>query len=122
MNLDDLPTTAVAQLIALYRDAAASHGEFSENGNHRAANEAASLISAIYSELRRRGDEAQKALLPLLEDSAVGTRLWAASHALEFCSAKGEASLKQIASNRSLLGLSAATTLNEWRAGNLRFR
>ena len=72
------------ELIAAYRDAALTQGEATESGDYKAGNKASELLTAIYAELHRRGDEAQRALLPLLDDAAPGVRLWSASHTLEF--------------------------------------
>lgn len=111
----------VVQLVNSYREAAKLHGEATESGDHKAANKAAERIAAIYAELRRRGAAAQAELLPLLAEPALGVRLWAASHALEFSPAEGEVTLKQLSAGGALLGMSADMTLKEWRAGRLRF-
>lgn len=112
----DLP-----ELVNAYRDAAKHHGAATESGDHRTANKSADLVAAIYSELRRRGPEAQHQLVPLLADPELGVRLWAASHALEFAPAEGEAILTALSSEGRLVGLSAEMTLKEWREGRLRF-
>lgn len=121
MKTDQLSTLDVGRLVEAYRDAAKRHGEASEIGDSKSANKAAELVAAIYSELRQRGTEAQKALLPLLADPASGVRLWVGSHALEFSPTDGESCLRKLASSRCLLGLSAEVTLKEWQAGRLRF-
>jgi hypothetical protein len=109
------------RLVEAYREAARHHGEATEAGNHKAANKAAERIAAIYSELRRRGRDALAKLLPLLADPAVGVRVWSAAHALEFAPELGVAVLEQLSSARGLAGVSAETTLKEWRGGRLRF-
>jgi Domain of unknown function (DUF2019) len=112
----------VLTLVDAYREAAKQHGEATENGDRKKANKSAELVSAIYSELRRRGPDAQRHLLSLTTDPTPGVRLWAASHALEFSPAEGENTLERLIVEGRLLGLSAQTTLKEWRAGRLRFR
>src|SRR4029453_18782168 len=99
MRLDQLAKADVGHLIEAYRDAASEHGMASARGEHKVANKAASLVGAIYSELRRRGPDAQRALLPLLGDPAPGVRLWSASHTLEFSRAEAEACLKLLISS-----------------------
>ena len=121
MKRDQLSTADTMRLVEVYRDAAILHGEATETGDHKTANICADLISEVYADLRQRGASAQRALLPLLTDPASGVRLWSASHALEFVPEEGEAILKKFASGETLLGSSAEMTLNEWRAGRLRF-
>jgi hypothetical protein len=109
-------------LLKRYADAAAAHGRATESGDHKAANAAHESLSAVYSELRRRGPDAQRALLPLLEDPDLGVRAWAGAHALEFSAADGERVLTLIAEiPKSLVSFSAKMTLREWREGKLRF-
>ena len=118
---EQLSRMDVVQLVDAYRAAARQHGEASEKGDYKAANQSAELVTAVYSELRRRGPIAQDALLPLLADPAPGIRLWSASHALDFSPTEAESALILLSSSERLLGLSAETTLKEWRAGRLRF-
>ena len=82
MKRDQLSTADTMRLVEVYRDAAKQHGEATEAGDHKTANRSADLISEVYAELRQRGADAQRALLPLLTDPASGVRLWSASHAL----------------------------------------
>jgi hypothetical protein len=118
MNMLDVDTE---QLIIAYREAAKRHGEATTQGDHKAANESAELIAAIYSEIKRRGLDAKRQLLPLLHDLIPAVRLWAASHALEFSPNEGEITLEQISKNQGFLAFDAKMTLKEWRAGRLRF-
>jgi Domain of unknown function (DUF2019) len=122
MTRDQLSTADTMRLVEVYRDAAKQHGEATEAGDHKTANRSADLISEVYAELRQRGADAQRALLPLLTDPASGVRLWSASHALEFAPEEGEAVLKKLASGGTFLGMTAKMTLEECRAGRLYFR
>lgn len=115
------PTSGISQLINSYREAAVRHGDAIARGDHQSANRAANRIAAIYSELRRRGLEAQRQLIPLLDAPEPRVRGWAAAHSLEFAPSEGEAVLIRLVSQSGLLGLSAEMTLKEWRAGRLRF-
>jgi hypothetical protein len=109
-------------LIGRYQDSARDHGRATESGDYKSANEAYGSIATIHGELRRRGLEAQKALLALLEDAAPGVRVWAATHALEFAPSAGERVLLALAEvPKSLVGFSAKTTLKQWKAGRLQF-
>lgn len=121
MKKEQAATGDIAQLVSAYREAATQHGDAIARGDHKVANKAADRIASIYAELRQRGPEAQYQLIPLLVDPTPQVRGWAAAHALEFAPVKGEAVLTELVSQKSLLGLSAETTLREWRAGRLRF-
>ena len=117
-----LEEMGLASLIEHYEKAAVRHGEATLSGANDEANQAHDDIAAIYRELRRRGPMAQRGLLPLLERSDAGVRLWAASHALEFCPEAGETVLEAVKrSVGGLVGFSAAMTLQQWRAGTLSF-
>ncbi len=86
------------------------------------ANEAHEVIAATYRELRRIGIDAQRALLPLLDDPDAGVRLWASSHALEFSPSDAERVLTVLENMpKSFVGISAKITLQQWRQGKLRF-
>jgi hypothetical protein len=109
------------ELLAAYKDAARTHAAATESGDYKAGNKAADLLAAIYSELRRRGEDAQRALLPFLGDDDPGVRGWSASHALEFAPAEGEPVLRAMISLGGVFGLDAKTTLDEWEKGRLQF-
>ncbi len=112
----------IAVLVKRYAESAAAHGRASETGDHKAANAAHDVLAGVYRELRRRGVDAQQALLPLLEDPELGVRGWAGAHALEFAPTEGERALSRIAEiPKSLVSFSAKMTLRQWREGKLRF-
>ncbi len=96
-------------------------GAATETGDYKKGNKASDLLTKIYAELRHRGLESQRALLPLLKDSNPGVRLWSASHVLEFSPSDGECVLEDLIPTGKLLGLCAQTTLEEWREGRLKY-
>ena len=114
MNKADIATVDIGSLLAFYRKAAIEHGAATETGDYRMANRRHDLISSVYSELRRRGGEAQRELLPLLDDIDEHVRAWAAAHALEFAPDRGEPVLKKLAAKTGLVGLNAQMTLEQW--------
>lgn len=112
----------IETLVNRYAEATAEHGRATERGDHRRANRAQEVVSSVYRELRRRGLESQRLLLRFLTDSNAGTRLWAASHSLEFSPGDGEPVLIAMSETpQSLVGFSAKMTLKQWREGKLRF-
>lgn len=112
----------VVALVRQYADAAAAHGRATEVGDYKAANAAHEALASVYRELRRRGVEAQRALLPLLENEDLGVQAWAGAHALEFAPVEGEQALTRISEiPKSLVSFSAKMALRQWREGKLRF-
>ena len=118
---NQLSEMELSNLIEVYRASARSHGEATEHGDHKTANGSANAIAAIYVEIENRGSDAADRLLALLTDPAPGVRLWSASHTLDRFPARAVPVLEQLTSSTRLIGMSAQTTLNEWRAGRLRF-
>jgi uncharacterized protein DUF2019 len=111
----------VAELLNLYERATIQHGRATESGDYKTANRESETIASVYRELRSRGLEAQKALLPLLHHSNIHVRVMAAADALEFAPDQGEPVLIEIAQSRGIAPLNARMTLQEWRKGNLKF-
>jgi hypothetical protein len=118
-----LKDTELLTLVEEYRAAACAHGDATEHGDHKRANREHDKIAAVHRELRGRGADALRALLPLLDDTDPGVRYWAGAHALDFAPQDGERALVAMSEiPNSLVSFSAATTLREWRAGRLRFQ
>jgi hypothetical protein len=106
------------QLVEQYRELSARHGRAIEAGHHKDANRDFDVIVAINKELRARGIEAHRQLLSLLNDPELGTRCWAATDVLEFAPREGEVVLAELAKvPKSLVGLTAELTLEQWKAG-----
>ena len=72
-------------------------------------------------ELRRRGPEAQQALLPLLKHTSPDVRVCAAKDALDFAPELGVAELERLARSDFICGVKAQLILREWRRGTLKF-
>jgi len=121
MTKREIKKADLGELIKVYSAAAKVQGQATESGDYKMGNKASDLISAIYSELRRRGSDAQDLLLPLLRDDDPGIRLWAASHAMDFSPKDGESVLEALIPVGKFIGLCAKTTLEEWRKGKLKF-
>jgi hypothetical protein len=111
----------VKELLDMYVEAARGHGLATRHGDAVGANKQHDIIAAIYREIRKRGIDAQSALLALLDHDEPPVRMWAAAHALEFAPARGEAVLTDLLSEEGLEAFNAEMTLEVWRAGELRF-
>lgn len=121
MTKRQLQKAAIPELVSAYAEVARANGSASDDGDHKKANKAFDRIASIYTEVRRRGVEAQKALLPLLFDADPWVRLWSATHALDFAAAEGAAVLERLVGAKGALAVDARYTLEAWRNGTLRF-
>jgi hypothetical protein len=122
MSPSDFSGMDVDRIVEVYAAAAAHHHRARQHGDSRGATMAFDEVGAAYRELRARGIDAQRALLPLLkhEDSAV--RLAAGAHALEFAPDDGEPALTELAADdETSIAFDAEMTLEVWREGELRF-
>jgi hypothetical protein len=117
--VEDSAALSTSELVAYYREAARAHARATLDGNSLAAYENAAVIAAVHRELRQR--HRQSALLALLDDPERGVRGWAGAHALEFAPEQAEAALSALAESSDLIAFDAEMTLQEWRAGRLRF-
>lgn len=114
-----MPGMSIGELVATYVQAAEASADFDKP---RLQNAAANCVASVYRQLRSRGLESQRALLPLLAHPSLKVRQWAAAHALQFAPEAGVPVLSEMAKDKvSLYGFEAEITLREWRAGRLRF-
>jgi len=108
------------ELLLMYAELSMRHGEATEAGNYKAANKAHDELLKVYDRIRNRGEACLYRLIPLLQSSHPGTRLWASSHCLSLVGKEAEVVLEELAKiPRSFLAFSAKKTLEEWRSGNL---
>lgn len=118
MKAEDWKGFTTEALAERYREASANHGRLLDAHKTRAANREYDRAKAIETELKTRGAEAHERILKLLDDPEPGTRFWAASAALKFAPSEGERVLAALATPPlSLVGLSAAMTIEEWKSG-----
>ncbi|WP_428665989.1 DUF2019 domain-containing protein [Reyranella sp.] len=109
-------------LLEAYGSAAKKHHAANLVGDWRTGNPQATIVFAIYRELRRRGLEAQRALLSLLDEEDLGIRLWTAAHALEFDPDRGIPILEELAKTAPWPeNFNAGMTLKLWKKGELSF-
>ena len=118
--LPDLAGADVPTLVARYREAAVMHITASAENDPVTANRHYDTISSIYQELRSRGIEAQRALLPHLDDIHPAVRVWVSVHALEFAPEQGADLLERLQKRPTgIERLFAKYKLQEWREGTL---
>ena len=108
-------------LLERYRIAAVNHGQGTLSGDYKEVNKSHDALSVLFNEMCECGTDCE--LLTLLDDVDVSVRTWAAAHTLETNEAEALTTLRFIAkSEKSILGMNARITAEEWEKGNLRFR
>lgn len=117
----DIAAATTEELVRLYERAATEHGSGTQEGTSKQTNRAAGTIAAVYRELRGRGNQSQRAILPLLLSDNPSVRGWAGAHALEFAPEQGSAILRDLGRQKGLIAFSARMTLKVWSEGKLRF-
>jgi hypothetical protein len=121
MSIESLATVDTSTLIEQYTEAATKHGRATEAGNYRMVNQNADKLTAIYRELRRRGQVALEQLIPLLQHPEPGVRCNAGADALEFAPEHGVKALEELSNmSGSVVAFTARVALREWRKGNRR--
>jgi hypothetical protein len=108
-------------LSSLFAESAIARKIASTRSDPELANLHFDKMASIYTELKSRGIEAQRALLPLLHHSEPDVRCSAAAVALEFAPALAEPVLESIKELHGFVGYDAWSILRQWRSGTLRF-
>jgi hypothetical protein len=117
----DFKQVSTSSLVQLFAEDAAANGRALENAKPRLANKNFDAKTKLYTELRSRGVEAQRALLSLLEHADPHVRCSTAVYALEFASHEAEPILEALKELRGAVGFTARITLDQWKKGELRF-
>jgi hypothetical protein len=121
MNSSELEAAPSEKLIEEYQKAATAHGQAILNSDHEAANKHYEVVAACSRELKRRGADAQRLLLPLLNSSDPEIRFCAAVDALEFAPELGEEELKKLAESEAICGLNAYAILKQRGKTTMKF-
>jgi hypothetical protein len=110
---NELESCSTAELVSKYRDAAAQRGEALLKSNARGANLAFDVMEDVWSELSRRNAVGE--LRSLLVDEDSGVKLAAASRLLQLLPDLATEVLRELSGQKTLIGLSAAATLEAQR-------
>jgi len=117
---NDLETKTIDEIVSIYAKNAAAYREAITHGTADEANAAYDRVWRCSKELKKRGPEAQRALLPLLNDNSPDVRVCAATAALEFAPELGVAELERLANSTFKCGVNAQLILQEWSRGKLK--
>lgn len=107
----------LGSLIERYAEAASAHGIATERGDFERANYLHDQIIAAFREITALGDPGWLALRKGLTASDASVRCWVATHMLKTEPAAAIPVLEHLAVEGGLIGLSAATVLEQWRNG-----
>ena len=116
-----LPALSLAELVDLFADAAFARKAALDEHKPGLANKKFDKMTNIYVELKRRGPDAQRSLLPLLAHNDREVRLHAGILALEFAPDAAEPVLEVVHSLHGMTGYEADFALRQWRKGALKF-
>jgi hypothetical protein len=116
------PKRSISELVSAFAKAAAEQAEFMAAFDPKRANSKFDQMAKLYGELRRRGSEAQRQLLALLESENPHIRLQAAIYTLDFEPEIAEKVITSIFRNETgSLRSEARMTLEQWRKGEIKF-
>lgn len=110
------------KLVEMLASAASDRGLALRAAEPRSANTLYKLMVTLYKEIKDRGLEAQRQILPLLRHENPNVRASAAYFALEFDPETAEPVLERILKEEhNMVGFSSRMVLQQWREGKLRF-
>lgn len=109
----------IQSALTLFQEASIKQVEATEEGDYKTGNKSYDLITKAAAYLKEEG--AITELKPLLCNSSVGARLWAACYLLPVYEKESLSVLEQIAKGSGIYSLTAETTMSEWKKGSLNF-
>lgn len=104
--------------LLIFEEFAKIHGESSEHGDHKIANEAYKEINKAVSFLKKNNEIYR--LNIFLDHESFGVRLWAATYLLPIEELMAKNVLDAIVRRGGILAFTAKNTLAEWRKGTLK--
>lgn len=93
--------------------------EATERGDYKTGNKNYDKIIKAANFLK--AENSINSLFPYLCHPSIGVRLWAAFYTLTFNEKEAVKTLEEIIKSDGMVSLTAETTLNEWKKGNLKF-
>jgi|SRR5580704_16181955 hypothetical protein len=116
----DFRKSETRELVQRFARTASERGKALRAVDPNRANSLYKLMLKIYREIKRRGGEAQRQMLPLLENENAHIRVAVASLALEFDPQAAEPVLRKIGQDEhNFLGFTADMVLKQWKEGKL---
>lgn len=113
MKIKDVNTA-----LELFKEAAAFHGECTENGNYKLGNKNHDKIVKVLDYLKK--ENRRDYLYKFLDDSNIWVQLWSAVYLLPLYEKDALTVLNKIAAGNGIVFGVAETTIKEWKKGNLK--
>lgn len=110
-------TAGIQQLVESFREEAAAHSRATLEGDHRAANRAATKVHKLFLRLIATGNEGRLALLTLAETTADDVAVLAATYSLKFNPERSLRVLARLTSDRGVIGFQAGQAIKRWKSG-----
>ena len=108
----------IATALALFEEAANAHADATEKGDYKVANKNYRIINNVINFLDNSNE--RELLKKFLTHTSESVKSWAATYLLTVYESESIMVLEKIAGGTGIHSLDAATTLNEWRKGNLK--
>jgi hypothetical protein len=120
-TLAELSTLSIQSLVERYTECAIARRIAIDDSNPTLGNHHFDEMTRAYVELKSRGLDAQRALLPLLDHNDANLRLDAAVLALEFAPHLAVPVFRALAPLPGMLAYRADHALRRWEKGELEF-
>jgi len=114
MKIKDVKTA-----LETFEEASIKQAEATEQGDYKTGNNCYNRITKAANFLKN--ENAISSLKEYLSSPFISVRLWAACYWLPINESEGIKVLEEIAKGSGIHSLTAETTLDEWKKGNLKF-
>lgn len=108
----------ITTALKFFEEAATRHACATEKGDYKMGNLYYNKILKAIALLKK--ENAIDNLLKLLNNSSIGVRIWAATYILPYYEYEAIRVLEEISKSQDIHSLTAKTTIDEWKKGNLK--
>ncbi len=112
--------SSIETALKIFEEASTKQVEATEIGDYKNGNKNYDKIIKVISFLKT--ENSIESLLQYLSHSSIGVRLWSACYILPINEKMAIKVLENITKEEGIISLTAETTLNEWKKGNLKFQ